>query len=72
MGEAARALGASITASGVGGIIGAVVLAVSIPLLEPVVLRFGPSEFFLVVLLVAIVQVIQWTGDRITRAVDRR
>lgn len=50
-GEAARALGASITASGVGGIIGAVVFALSIPVLEPVVLRFGPSEFFLIALL---------------------
>jgi TctA family transporter len=46
-GEAGRALGASITASGVGGIIGAVVFAVMIPVLEPVVLAFSPAEFFL-------------------------
>jgi TctA family transporter len=46
-GEAGRALGASITASGVGGIIGAVVFAVMIPILEPVVLAFSPAEFFL-------------------------
>jgi putative tricarboxylic transport membrane protein len=50
-GEAARALGASITASGVGGIIGAMVFALLIPVFEPIVLRFGPSEFFLVALL---------------------
>ena len=50
-GEAGRALGASITASGVGGIIGAIVFAVMIPVLEPVVLAFSPAEFFLLALL---------------------
>src|SRR3954468_24025909 len=50
-GEAGRALGASITASGVGGIIGAVVFAIMIPILEPVVLAFSPAEFFLLALL---------------------
>src|SRR5918999_4486432 len=50
-GEAGRALGASVTASGVGGIIGAVVFAVMIPILEPVVLAFSPAEFFLLALL---------------------
>ena len=50
-GEAGRALGASITASGVGGIIGAIVLAVMIPVLEPVVLAVSPAEFFLLAIL---------------------
>src|SRR5215204_5725506 len=50
-GEAGRALGASITASGVGGIIGAGVFAIMIPILEPVVLAFSPAEFFLLALL---------------------
>jgi TctA family transporter len=50
-GEAGRALGASITASGVGGIIGAIVFAVMIPVLEPVVLSFSPAEFFLLAIL---------------------
>jgi TctA family transporter len=50
-GEAGRALGASITASGVGGIIGAIVFAIMIPVLEPVVLSFSPAEFFLLALL---------------------
>src|SRR5919112_256874 len=50
-GEAGRALGASITASGVGGIIGAGVFAVMIPVLEPVVLAFSPAEFFLLAIL---------------------
>src|SRR5882724_11525017 len=50
-GEAGRALGASVTASGVGGIFGAIVFAVMIPILEPVVLAFSPAEFFLLALL---------------------
>jgi len=50
-GQAARALGASITASGAGGIIGACVFALLIPVLEPVVLSFSPAEFFLIALL---------------------
>jgi len=50
-GEAGRALGASVTASGVGGIFGAVVLAVMIPVLEPVVMAFSPAEFFLMAML---------------------
>jgi putative tricarboxylic transport membrane protein len=50
-GEAGRALGASITASGVGGIIGAIVFAIMIPVLEPVILSFSPAEFFLLAIL---------------------
>jgi TctA family transporter len=50
-GEAGRALGASITASGFGGIVGAIVFAVMIPVLEPVVLAFSPAEFFLLAVL---------------------
>ena len=50
-GEAGRALGASMTASGVGGIFGAIVFALMIPVLEPVVLAFSPAEFFLLALL---------------------
>ena len=50
-GEAGRALGASITASGVGGIFGAFVFAIMIPVLEPIVLSFSPAEFFLLAVL---------------------
>jgi TctA family transporter len=50
-GEAGRALGASITASGFGGIIGAIVFAIMIPILEPIVLAFSPAEFFLLAIL---------------------
>ncbi|MBD3763426.1 MAG: tripartite tricarboxylate transporter permease [Rhodobacterales bacterium] len=50
-GQAARALGASITASGAGGIVGACVFAALIPVLKPLVLSFGPAEFFLISIL---------------------
>ena len=50
-GEAGRALGASITASGFGGIVGAGVFALMIPVLEPIVLAFSPAEFFLLAIL---------------------
>ena len=49
-GEATRALAAGFTASGVGGIFGAIVLALLIPVMRPVVLLFGPPEFFMLVL----------------------
>jgi TctA family transporter len=50
-GEAGRALGASVTASGVGGVFGAAVLALMIPVIEPVVMAFSPAEFFLMAML---------------------
>ena len=50
-GEAGMALGASLMASGLGGIIGAMVLAVLIPVIEPIVLMFSPAEFFFLALL---------------------
>jgi TctA family transporter len=50
-GEAGMALGASLMASGIGGIIGAFVLAVLIPVVEPIVLKFSPAEFFFLALL---------------------
>ncbi len=49
-GEAARALAASFTASAIGGIIGAMVLLVAIPILRPLVLLLGPPEFFMLVM----------------------
>jgi TctA family transporter len=50
-GEAGRAFGAAYMASLLGGIFGAVVLAVSIPVLRPLVLAFGSPEFFMMGLL---------------------
>jgi len=46
-GEAARALGAAYIASPLGGLIGAVVIVLSIPILRPIMLAFGPPEIFL-------------------------
>ena len=46
-GEAARAFGAAYTVSGFGGVVGAVLLVISIPILSPLVLSFGAPEFFL-------------------------
>jgi putative tricarboxylic transport membrane protein len=50
-GEAARALGASLAASALGGVLGAVFLAALIPVVQPIVLAFGPPEFFLLAVL---------------------
>ncbi len=50
-GQAGMALGASLMASGIGGILGAAVLAVLIPVIEPIVLKFSPAEFFFLALL---------------------
>ncbi len=48
-GLASRAIGAALTSSAVGGVIGAVMLALLIPIARPVVLAFGPPEFFILV-----------------------
>ena len=50
-GEAGIALGGSLMASGIGGVLGAIVLAVLIPVIEPIVLKFSPAEFFFLALL---------------------
>ena len=50
-GEGGRALGASLTASAVGGVFGALFLAALIPIVQPAVLAFGPPEFFFLALL---------------------
>src|ERR687889_512833 len=49
-GEATRALGASATAALLGGIIGAVFLALSIPIVRPLMLALGPSEYLMMAL----------------------
>lgn len=46
-GEAGRAMGAALAASGVGGVVGAMCMAITIPIVRPVVLAFGPPEFFM-------------------------
>ena len=46
-GETGRAFGAAYAASLIGGVFGALVLALSIPVLRPIVLAFGSPEFFM-------------------------
>jgi TctA family transporter len=50
-GEAGRALGAVLMSSLVGAIFAAVVLAIAIPVIRPLVLSFGSPEFFMLALL---------------------
>jgi TctA family transporter len=50
-GEAGRALGASLFASAVGGVIGATFLLGMLPILEPVILALSPAEYFLLAML---------------------
>jgi TctA family transporter len=50
-GQAGRALGAALMSSLVGAVIGAAVLALSIPIIRPIVLAFGPPEFFMLTVL---------------------
>ncbi|MCW4115756.1 tripartite tricarboxylate transporter permease [Aurantimonas sp. MSK8Z-1] len=45
------AVGAALTASAVGGVFGALVLLVLLPVLRPVILMFGPAETFLLSLM---------------------
>lgn len=49
-GEGARALSAGLTASAIGGIIGALSMLIFLPIVRPLVLSFGPPEFFAVIL----------------------
>jgi putative tricarboxylic transport membrane protein len=49
-GKATRALAASATAAFLGGVIGAVFLALSIPLVRPLMLALGPSEYLMMAL----------------------
>lgn len=50
-GEAPRAFGAAFTVSAYGGVFGAVALAVSLPVVQPLVLAFGSPEIFALALL---------------------
>ena len=50
-GEAARAFGAAFTVSAVGGLLGAMVLGLSIPVVKPLILSFTQAELFMLSLL---------------------
>jgi putative tricarboxylic transport membrane protein len=49
-GEASRALGASATAALLGGLFGAFFLAISIPIVRPIMLALGPAEYLMMAL----------------------
>ena len=65
-GEAGRALGATLCASGIGGVIGAVFLSLLLPFVEPIVLAFGPAEFFLLAAL-GITFIAALSGDSLAK-----
>ena len=46
-GESARAFGAAFTVSAVGGILGALALGVSIPVVRPIIMTFSSPELFM-------------------------
>lgn len=46
-GEAARAFGAAFTVSAFGGVVGGLVLILSIPIIKPLILSFGSAEMFM-------------------------
>lgn len=50
-GQAGRALGAAFTSSAMGGVLGALVLALTIPVIRPLVLLFASPERFMLVLM---------------------
>ena len=50
-GEALRAFGAAFTVSAAGGVLGAMVLGLSIPVVKPLVLSFSQAELFMASLL---------------------
>jgi len=50
-GEAGRALGAALVGSAMGALLGAFFLALAVPVMRPIVLAFGPPEFFILTLL---------------------
>ena len=65
-GEASRAFGAAFTVSAVGGLLGAVVLGLSIPIVKPLILSFTQAEFFMLGLL-GLAMVGSLSGDSMSR-----
>jgi putative tricarboxylic transport membrane protein len=58
-GRAGEAIGASLTACALGGLFGAVLLALILPIVQPIVLSFGsPENFFLAVIGVTFIAVL--------------
>lgn len=51
MGRAGEALGASLSASAIGGVLGALIFMLAVPVARPVVSSFGPPEFLMLSLM---------------------
>ena len=51
MGRAGEALGASLSASAIGGVLGAMAFMLAVPIARPIVSSFGPPEFLLLSLM---------------------
>jgi len=49
-GQTGRAMGVAMTASAVGGVFGAAVMIGVIPIVRPIVMAFGPPEFFMMIM----------------------
>jgi putative tricarboxylic transport membrane protein len=65
-GEGGRALGAVLFSSALGAVFGALVLALSIPVIRPVVLAFAPPEFFALTVL-GLTFVVALSGQRLLK-----
>jgi TctA family transporter len=65
-GEAGRALGAALMSSFVGAIFGALCLAISIPLVRPLVLSVGSPQYFMFAML-GVAFLASLTGDSVTK-----
>jgi TctA family transporter len=65
-GQAARAFGAAFTVSAFGGVLGALLMAVSIPFILPIIFAFGLPEFLMLALL-GLTMVSVLSGGSITR-----
>src|SRR5690349_12149952 len=69
-GQATRALSASATGALMGGVIGALFLALCIPLIRPVILALGPSEY-LVMALWGLTVIATFSGTDVVTATPR-
>ncbi len=65
-GEAGRAMGASLGASGIGGVIGGLFLIAILPVLRPVILAFSPAEFFMLAIF-GITFIAMLSGDSLVK-----
>ena len=67
-GQAARAFGAAFTVSAFGGVFGAAVLAISLPLITPIITAFKSGEIFMLAIL-GLAMVGSLSGGSITKGV---